>query len=341
MPEAKSVILITGGAGYVGSTLVRDALAAGYGVRVLDLLIYGGGALIGFLNHPSFELVKGDVRDKIDVEAALDGVDAVVHLAAIVGDRPCQAAVKSSYQINFVGTQVVAETAKKLGIGRFVFASTCSNYGITDTETPADETRELNPVSLYAETKVDSEKFLISIADKRFKPTSLRFGTAFGVSFRTRFDLLVNSFVYEALKNGEIMVFAANTWRPYIHVADMSKIILDILEANTNGVGGEIFNAGAQSENYMKQEVVEMMIEAIPGLKANFVTTINDPRNYRVNFAKLDSIINFTPTRTVRDGIRELVTSIENNILTDADFQANCLDHLEKFFAAQEKVLAR
>ena len=138
MPQDKPVILITGGAGYVGSTLVRDALAAGYGVRVLDLLVYGGGALVGFLNHPSFELVAGDVRDRKVVEAALDGVDAVVHLAAIVGDRPCQAAVKSSYQINFGGTQVVAEAAKKLGIERFVFASTCSNYGLTDVDTPAD-----------------------------------------------------------------------------------------------------------------------------------------------------------------------------------------------------------
>jgi len=340
MPKLKPLILVTGGAGYVGSTFVRDALAAGYRVRILDLLIYSGKSLVGFLNHPSFELIKGDVRDKSDVEAALEGVEAVVHLAAIVGDRPCQAAVKSSYQINFVGTQLLAEAAKKCGISRFIFSSTCSNYGIMDTSVPADENRELNPISLYAETKVDCEHFLKSLTDDTFRPTSLRFGTAFGISFRTRFDLLVNSFVYEALKDGEIMVFAANTWRPYIHVADMSKMMLDILEADQDKVGGEIFNAGVASENFMKKEVVEMMVETIPGLKANYVTDINDPRDYRVDFTKLEGALNFIPTRTVRDGIRELVFSIENNILTETDFETNNLDHLEKMFAEQEKLLA-
>ena len=135
-PLAKT-LLITGGAGYVGSALVRDALAGGYKVRVLDLLVYGGGALVGFLNHPRFELLVGDIRDRETVRQALADVDCVVHLAAVVGDRPCQAAARSAYQINFSGTKLVAEEAKRCGIQRFVFASTCSNYGITNTETGA------------------------------------------------------------------------------------------------------------------------------------------------------------------------------------------------------------
>lgn len=339
MISANPTLLVTGGAGYVGAGLVRDALANGYNVRVLDLLVYGGSALVGFLNHPRFELMVGDVRDPKTVQAALEDVDEIVHLAAIVGDRPCQAAVKSTNQINFGGTQLLAEAAKKQGVRRFVFASTCSNYGITNTETPADENRALNPVSLYAETKVDCEKFLQSISTDDFNPTSLRFGTAFGVSFRTRFDLLVNSFVYEALRDGEIMVFAANTWRPYIHVADMSVIMLSILNAPEERVGGEIFNAGAQSENFQKQEVVGMMVKAIPGLNANFVTSIDDPRNYRVDFKKLEAATDFKPTRTVADGIDELILAIRNNILTENDFETNSLEHLEKFFGEQEKIL--
>ena len=222
----KTLILVTGGAGYVGSTFIRDALASGYRVRCLDILIYGGKSITGFINHPAFEMIKGDIRNKNDVIKALEGVAAVVHLAAIVGDLPCQAAPRSAYQINFEGTQLLADIAKKNRISRLIFASTCSNYGVADTTKPADETSHLNPVSLYAETKIDCEKYLLDLSDDYFHPISLRFATAFGVSFRTRFDLLINSFAYEALTEKKLTVFAAKTWRPYIHVADMSNLIL-------------------------------------------------------------------------------------------------------------------
>ena len=148
MRETKPLLLITGGAGYVGSTLIRESLAAGFKVRCLDILVYGGKAIIGFINHPDFEIIRGDVRNKKDVENALEDVYAIVHLAAIVGDLPCQVAPKSTYQINFQGTQVLAEGAKKKGIERIVVASTCSNYGIIDSDKQATESNDLNPVSL-------------------------------------------------------------------------------------------------------------------------------------------------------------------------------------------------
>ncbi|MBW2453579.1 MAG: NAD-dependent epimerase/dehydratase, partial [Deltaproteobacteria bacterium] len=187
-------ILVTGGAGYVGSTFIRDALARGYEVRCLDLLVYGGKALVGFLSDPRFTFHKGDVRDEATVREQLEGVDAVVHLAAIVGDMPCQAAPVSTYQINYQGTELVAATAREMGVGRFVFASTCSNYGIVHPGEIADEDHPLRPVSLYAETKIDAERVVTGMVTDAFAPTALRFGTAYGVSFRTRFDLLVNSF---------------------------------------------------------------------------------------------------------------------------------------------------
>lgn len=341
MVNKKPLLLITGGAGYVGSNLVRDALNNGYRVRCLDLLIYGGRAIVGLINHPDFQLIKGDVRDKNIVENALDGVDAIVHLAAIVGDLPCQAAPKSAYQINFLGTRLLADIARKKKIGRFIFASTCSSYGITDTIVPADERRTLNPVSLYAETKVDCENYLLSLMDETFHPTCLRYGTAFGVSFRTRFDLVVNSFAYEALTKNELLVFAAKTWRPYVHVGDMCEIITLVLSKPIEMVSGEVFNAGSNSQNYTKEAIVNMFLEVIPSLKVDYPSDVDDKRDYRVDFSKLEKKLGFQPTRTVKRGIEELVFCFSNGILTAADYEGNNLEHLKKFFADQEAKLAR
>ena len=324
----------------MGSVVIRDALAAGYRVRCLDLLVYGGRTLVGFMNHPNFQLIKGDIRDKQTLHSCLDGVEAIVHLAAIVGDLPCQVAPKSSYQINFQGTQLLADLAKRHKIRRFVFASTCSNYGIADVSKPIDETKPLNPVSLYAETKIDCENYLISMADDCFHPTNLRFGTAFGVSFRTRFDLLVNSFVYEALNTNALVVFAANMWRPYIHVVDMSKIIVGILKAETCLITKQIFNAGATSQNYRKEEVVEMILKELPKIKIRYVNDIDDKRNYRVDFAKLENTIGFNPSRTVRQGIQELIFCFQNSMLNNDDYDNNNLESLKQFYKQQETQLA-
>ena len=341
MGQKGLLILVTGGAGYVGSTFIRDALAKGYQIRCLDLLIYGGKALVGFLNNPNFELIKGDVRVKKDVEEALENVDAIVHLAAVVGDLPCQVAPKSALQINFMGTQLVAESARKRKIKRFIFASTCSNYGVVDPETPADENSKLNPVSLYAETKIDCEKFLASLQNDTFYPTSLRYGTAYGVSFRTRFDLLVNSFTYEALFDKELMVFGANTWRPYIHVADMSQILLQVLSADENNVGQKIFNAGATCENYKKEEVVHMIENALPDIKAHYSDNIDDVRNYKVDFTKIEKAIGFKPTITVQKGIDELIFCFRTGVLSKTDFESNNLEKLKSFFKRQESTLTK
>lgn len=340
MTKPKPVILVTGGAGYVGSTLMRDALAAGFKVRCLDLLIYGGKSIVGLLNHPDFEFIRGDVRNKEDVEKALDGVEAVVHLAAVVGDFPCQVAPKSSYQINFEGTRLLAEAAIKKKVERFVFASTCSTYGILDTSTPADESRPLNPVSLYAEAKIDCENLLKSLKSNSFHPVMLRYGTAYGISFRTRFDLLINSFAYEALTEKEIVVFAANMWRPYVHVRDMGVIMLLTLKAPVEKISGEVFNAGSTEHNYTKRQVVEMFLQELPELEVRYVTDIDDKRDYRVTCKKLEETLKFVPTKDVRAGIKELIFCFKNDILTKDDFESNNLEYLKRFFAERESELS-
>jgi len=340
MVNKNKTILVTGGAGYVGSTFIRNALFAGYHVRCLDLLIYSGKPIIGFINHPNFEFVHGDIRDKITVNKCLENVDYVVHLAAIVGDKPCQVAPKSAYQINFKGTQILADLAKKAKIKRFIFASTCSNYGISNPNQLATEESVLNPVSLYAETKIDSESYLSSISDNKFLATSLRFGTAYGVSFRTRFDLTVNSFAYEAWTSNEIIVFAADTWRPYIHVSDMSLIILRLIECDKKETNGTIYNSGFTSENYTKKGIVEILAKLMPELKVKYIDNIDDRRDYRVSFEKVEFLLNLKPTKTVEDGYRELLHCFQNGIITGSEYDANNLDTITEFFGKNEKYLS-
>jgi len=337
--DIRAKILITGGAGYIGSALIGDALACGYGVRCLDLLVYGKKFLARFSNHPHFEFIRGDIRDERALKKSLKNIDYVVHLAAIVGDLPCRAAPKSAVEINFKGTKLLAEAAKQFGIKRFVFASTCSNYGIVDSQKGANENRELNPISLYAETKIDSEQFLKSLSDKHFSVTSLRFATGYGISPRTRFDLLINSFAYEAWAKNEIVIFAADTWRPYIHVSDMCLIIRKVLEAPLEKVGGEIFNAGCNSQNYMKRDVIEILKKNMPQLRAKYIDSVDDRRNYKVNFDKLEQTINFRPSRSIEYGFKELMHHFKHGLLTEDDFKTNKLEALEKFFEEKEKVL--
>ena len=340
MIKNKKTILVTGGAGYVGSTFIRDALAVGYCVRCLDLFFYGGGAIVGFINHPNFDFFQGDIRDEDTVEKCLVDVDYVVHLAAIVGDKQCQAAPKSAYQINYGGTKMLAELSKKAKVKKFVFASTCANYGISDPNSFATENTRLNPVSLYAETKIDCERLLQSISNDKFAAVSLRFGSAFGVSFRTRFDLVVNSFAFEAWNLKKIVIFSANTWRPYIHVSDMAFIILNIFNTNKDRITGKIFNAGSTKQNYTKQEIVETLVKLMPQLQTKFLKS-DDRRDYKVSFEKLESLINFEPSRTIKNGYEELLSAFHNGIITKNGYDANTLGTITDFFGKNEKSLAK
>jgi nucleoside-diphosphate-sugar epimerase len=335
----KPRILLTGCAGYVGGAFLMQAIAKGYHVRCIEKLIYGGQHISGLIYHPKVEFFYGDIRDKDFINNALDGIDTVVHLAAIVGDLPCQVAPKLSVQINFNATKQLALEAKKKGVKRFIFASTCSNYGVTDHSVPADEDCKLKPVSLYSETKVDCERFLHSISDDKFHVTSLRFATAHGLSFRTRFDLTVNSFAYQAITEHEIIVFAADLWRPFIHVSDMANILFLIIEADEEKISGEIFNAGSNAQNYTKRETVMILKELCPDLKVKFVTKEDDKRSYRVDFTKIETKLGFVPSKTVRDGFAEVINALRDGILTADDYDGNKLEALKVFYAEQEKIL--
>jgi len=312
-------VLVTGGAGYVGSVLAPLLLERGHSVRVLDTLSHGGTPLLGVWANPSFEFLRGDVRDVARVAEAVAGVDAVVHLAAIVGDPACARDPETARSVNADGSRLVLEEARRAGVSRFVFASTCSNYGrMKDAAGHVTEESELAPVSLYAETKVAFEKALLALpASNGFSATPLRFATVFGVSPRMRFDLTVNEFTMEMLTKKRLVVFGEQFWRPYIHVHDAARAIETVLTVPSQRVAGRVFNVGSTDQNYQKQQLVALIQPEAPDAVVEYVHRDEDPRDYRVSFARVAGELGFRTSRSVPDGVREVADLVRSGVITD------------------------
>ncbi len=313
-------VLVTGGAGYIGSVLVRQLLDKGYKVRAFDSLKFGGDALYDVMLHPNFEFMKGDIRNADEVSKALEGIDAIAHLAAIVGDPACKKFSDEANETNWDGSIALFEAAEKAGVKRFVFASTCSNYGkMPDPDSFVVETSELNPVSLYAELKVKFEKYLLEDRkDANMCSTALRFSTVYGFSPRIRFDLTVNEFTRNATINGEQEIWGAQFWRPYCHVDDLARAVVLVLESDEAKVRANVFNVGTTEENYNKGMIIEEVCKVVPNTKVNYVEMNEDPRDYRVNFDKIKNELGFTITKKVPDGVKEIYTLLSTGIVTDS-----------------------
>jgi nucleoside-diphosphate-sugar epimerase len=314
-------VLVTGGAGYIGSVLVPLLLANQHRVRVLDALCAGGSSLLGVWSHPGFEFIRGDIRDVERVRKAVQRVDAVVHLAAIVGDPACARQPDLACAVNRDASLALLNEAQRAGVARFVFASTCSNYGkMPDPSQLVDEDSELRPVSLYAETKVAVERAVLDVGRKNgLCATSLRFATVFGVSRRMRFDLTVNEFTMEMLTKKHLVVFGEQFWRPYIHVTDVGRAIALVLDAAVGHLRNEVFNVGATDQNYQKKQLIELIRPHAPDAVVEYVHKSEDPRDYRVSFAKISRQLGYGISRTVSDGIEEVARLVSNGIITDFD----------------------
>ena len=310
-------ILVTGGAGYLGSTLVPQLLAAGHKVRVLDRLAYGGEALLGVWCHSGFEFLRGDICDRSTVRTAVLGLDAVVHLAAVVGDPACSNQPDLARATNLDASLALIEESQHAGVGRFVFASTCSNYGkMKDGSEFVDEESELRPVSLYAETKVAVEMALLRNGCKNgWCPTPLRFSTLYGVSPRMRFDLTVNEFTMEMMTKKHLTVFGGQFWRPYVHVWDAAQAIQLVLNSPAAMVGGYVFNVGATDQNFQKHQLVELIRPYALDALVDFVQKNEDPRDYRVSFARIANQLGFHTTRSVAQGIGEVARLVREAVI--------------------------
>jgi nucleoside-diphosphate-sugar epimerase len=307
-------VLVVGGAGYIGSILCRELLAQGRSVRVLDSLLYGDGAIRELLNNPRFRLQVGDCRNIQSVVGALNGVKSVVHLAAIVGDPACDQDRKSAREINYAATRMLLEIAKGNGVERLVFASSCSVYGAT--ELLMDEKSTVQPMSVYAETKVDAENALLRGTTDSFHPTILRFATVFGHSPRPRFDLVVNLLTAKAYKDGVITIFNGRQWRPFIHVDDVARAVVCALDAPQELVSGEIFNVGDSRLNHTLAEIAQKIRSAFPDIRIEH-TENSDRRNYRVSFDKIKYQLGFECARTIDDGISQMKHALEDHSVKD------------------------
>ena len=267
-------VLVIGGAGYIGSALLPKLLADGYRVRVLDLFLYGTNPIGSILSHPELEIVRADFRRVDALVAGMQGVDHLVHLGGIVGDPACAIDEDLTIDVNLAATRLIGEVAKGNGIKHFVFASTCSVYGAADEL--LTENSALNPLSLYARSKAASEQLLLEMADDRFTPIIVRFGTIHGLSGRTRFDLVVNLLSAKAVFEGCITVFGGDQWRPFLHVDDAADAVAQLL-CLPPGRGAEIFNVGSNSENYTIAQVGQIVKRIVP--EAELVCGVCWPRS--------------------------------------------------------------
>ncbi len=315
-PNREKRILVTGGAGYIGSILVNRLLDSGYKVVILDKLMFGVDPLKNFLKtqRPNLSVIVGDVQNEDDVTRALEHADAVIHLAAIVGDPACAADTELAVNVNFNATVRLADMCKARKIKRFVFASTCSVYGVGKQDV-LTEASEVNPVSLYAETRLYGERGILSLADRHFQPVLLRLGTIFGLSPRMRFDIIVNYLTQKAIREKKISIFGGEQWRPLLHVADAARSFQAAMESPLEKVGNQIFNVAL--DNLQIKSIGEFIRKHIPEATVQQINKLADKRSYHVNFEKIEQAMNFKAERTLENGILEIAKAIKDGEIKD------------------------
>lgn len=321
-------ILITGGAGYIGSLLTSELLRAGFLVTVMDSLLFGGDSLVAFLPHPHFRFVKTDLTEVRAVKDGLRGESAagkswanpvaIVHLAGIVGFPACQAVGKQvAWKYNVEATQRVFEQACSLGVQRLIFSSSYSNYGMAPDGKPVTELSPLNPQSLYAETKIEAEQYLLAQGAAPTAAILLRLATLYGISPRTRFDLIVNQFVLEAHTKRQLLIYQRGYSRSFVHVRDVVRGMMLVLDAPLEKVRGQIYNLGTDSGNYTKDQIVKLVLKRIPETVVEYkdLTFGGDMRDITASFARVRQELGFEAALDVDDGIRDLLFALKSGLI--------------------------
>ncbi len=315
-------ILITGGAGYIGSLLTSELLRQNYRVTLLDTLLFGGESILPFMSHPNFHFIKSDVTEARTIRDVVKTdwgkPNAVIHLAGIVGFPACQAVGRQvAWKYNVEATKMVFEQSADLGVERFVFASTYSNYGLSEDGKPVTEETPLNPQSLYAETKIAAEEYLLSQKDADCAPLLFRFATLYGISPRTRFDLIVNQFVLEAFTKRQLIIYQRGYSRSFVHIRDVVRGVILGLEAEQSKIRGQVFNLGASNGNYSKNDIVGFVLKRMPETIVEYkdLTFGGDMRDISVSFEKIRQVLGFETTLTVDDGVREVLFALKSGLI--------------------------
>ncbi len=311
-------VLVTGGAGYVGSAVVRHLIAKGYEVFSIDNLIQGSEGALSYLGYPTFHFIKGDITDVKQMEKLIKKVDYVVHLAAIVGEGACKREPELTKKTNIDGSKMLIDICSKNKIKKLVFFSTCSSYGVQDINIMANEETTLNPVSLYAESKISMEKYLIENYDPELSYTILRPSTVHGLSPRMRFDLIVNHFCKDAYLNNKLEVFGGDLWRPLMWVGEVGRIVDTIFTAELKLIKNQIFNLGNTNANMQKKEIAEIIKkEFLPNISIEYSGMDQDLRSYKVDFSKIEKTLNFKLEKPINLAINEILFSLKNNFFKD------------------------
>ncbi len=282
-------------------------------MRVLDSFIYGRKPLDEISANDRLEIVEGDLRNIHVCVSSLEGVDAVVLLAAIVGDPASKARPTETLETNVLATQALASAAKMQHISRFIYASTCSVYGVGGDL--LDENSRLNPVSLYARSKIASEEIIRKMGDDYFAPTILRMGTLYGYSPRMRFDLVVNTMSMKSFLEGKIQVFGGSQWRPLLSVDDAADVYVRCIEADLKNVGNQVFNVGSDQQNYQIDEVAGRVSKALGGIPILRDNASLDARDYRVSFAKVADVLGFRPAGSVENAATTIVGRLQDGTI--------------------------
>ena len=313
-------ILITGGAGYLGSRVTAYLLAAGCDVTVFDKLVYGGEALLPFNRTARFKLVRGDVRDVRALATVLAEVDTIVHFAAVVGEPACAVDPEQSWSINVDGTKTVLAAVQAAKATRLIFVSTCSNYGVAKPGELATEESVLNPLSDYARAKVECERFILAAAPPPAS-TVLRFGTICGLSGRMRFDLLVSEMAKKCAQGEKIDIFSPDAWRPFLHIADAARAIEHIINSSPNATTRRVFNV--VGENYQKRGLVELAKRHFPAIDIVVTDKNPDLRDYRVDGGRIERELGFKPIYTVEDAFCETAGAVRDGMFRDPDWRGH------------------
>jgi nucleoside-diphosphate-sugar epimerase len=320
--NADNHVLITGGAGYLGSLLCGHLLRLGYSVTVVDDLLYGGESLLAYFSHPRFHFVKANVCESRTIRTAIDPQmpvpEAILHLAGIVGFPACQAVGRQvAWRYNVEAAERVFDQAVELGVGRFVFASTYSNYATSQKDDPATEESSLNPQSLYAETMVGVEKFLNAQSDAPCAPLIFRMAHLYGLSPRPRFDLIVNQFVWEAYSKRDLLIYQRGYSRSFMHVRDAVTGFILGLQSDEKKIRGQIFNLGSPSGDLSKDKIVEVILKRLPETTVRYkdLTFGGDMRDFHISYKKIRENLGFDTQYYIEDGVREVLNALRTGII--------------------------
>ena len=316
--DGSKTLLVIGGAGYIGSTVVYHALQRGWKVKVVDRLMYGGSSLFrAFSFEDKFEMIVRDIRD-IDLDEVVRGCDFVFNAAALVGEHICKKFPKDAVEINEKITISIAQACGRQKVKRYIFASTCSNYGKTVVK--VDESSPVSPLSLYSSTKINVENFLLSPACST-PCTILRFATIYGLASRVRFDLLIHEFIRDAWTKNKVEIYGPEGWRPFCHVDDAARAVITVCTSSSTLPKKIVFNVGSNDQNFQKLEIGRMIKSRLPNTELVLRYDKGDPRSYQVNFEKICKFTGFKCIHRPERAVSDIISGLESNLITTKELQ--------------------